>query len=61
LQGHAGLVVSWEGQAGITIEGNTGPGDAGDQREGGGVYLRKRMLSPGSAFRIVSFTPVTFH
>ncbi|MDZ4701380.1 MAG: CHAP domain-containing protein [Rhodothermales bacterium] len=60
LQGHAGLVVSWEGQAGVTIEGNTGAGEAGDQREGGGVYLRKRMLSPGSAFRIVSFTPVTY-
>lgn len=58
--GHAGLVVSWEGQAGTTIEGNTGPGESGDQRDGGGVYLRKRMLSPGSAFRIVSFTPVIY-
>ncbi|MEZ4700051.1 MAG: CHAP domain-containing protein [Rhodothermales bacterium] len=58
--GHAGMVVSWEGQAGLTIEGNTGPGEEGDQREGGGVYLRKRMLSPGSAFRIVSFTPVNY-
>lgn len=59
-QGHVGFVVDWEGQAGTTIEGNTGPGDEGDQRDGGGVYLRKRMLSPGSAFRIVSFTAVAY-
>ncbi len=58
--GHVGFVVEWEGQAGTTIEGNTGPGDAGDQRDGGGVYLRKRLLSPGSAFRITHFTPVTY-
>ncbi len=58
--GHVGFVVDWEGQAGTTIEGNTGPGDAGDQRDGGGVYLRKRLLSPGSAFRITHFTPVTY-
>ncbi|MDZ4700169.1 MAG: CHAP domain-containing protein [Rhodothermales bacterium] len=58
--GHVGFVVDWEGQAGTTIEGNTGPGDAGDQRDGGGVYLRKRLLSPGSAFRITHFTPVIY-
>ncbi len=58
--GHVGFVVSWEGQAGTTVEGNTGPGDAGSQRDGGGVYLRKRLLSPGSAFRITHFTPVRY-
>jgi hypothetical protein len=56
--GHAGFVVAWEGQAGTTIEANTGPGEEVDQREGDGVYLRKRMLSPGSAFRITHFTRV---
>ncbi len=59
-RGHIGFVVEWDGQEGITIEGNTGPGDEGDQRDGGGVYQRKRMLSPGSAFRITDFTPVVY-
>ena len=58
--GHVGVVVDWEGQAGTTIEGNTGPDRNGDQREGEGVYQRKRMLSPGSAFRITHFTPVKY-
>lgn len=58
--GHVGFVVEWNGQEGITIEGNTGSGDAGSQRDGGGVYQRKRMLSPGSAFRITDFTPVVY-
>jgi hypothetical protein len=57
--GHVGFVFSWDGYRGVTIEANTGPGDAGDQRDGGGVYMRKRALSPGSAFRIISFTPVS--
>jgi hypothetical protein len=56
--GHIGMVIDWQGQQGITVEGNTVAGEAGDQREGGGVFERKRMLSPGNAFRIVSFTPV---
>ncbi len=59
-KGHIGFVVEWNGQEGITIEGNTGPGDEGDQRDGGGVYQRKRLLSPGSAFRITDFTPVVY-
>ncbi|MEZ4698834.1 MAG: CHAP domain-containing protein [Rhodothermales bacterium] len=58
--GHVGFVVEWAGQGGTTIEGNTSPGQGGDQRDGGGVYLRKRMLSPGSAFRITHFTPVRY-
>lgn len=58
--GHVGFVVEWNGQEGTTIEANTGPGDEGDQRDGGGVYMRKRMLSPGSAFRITDFTPVVY-
>lgn len=58
--GHVGLVVEWHGQEGITVEGNTGPGDEGDQRDGGGVYERRRRLSPASAFRITDFTPVVY-
>ncbi|MEM8485564.1 MAG: CHAP domain-containing protein [Bacteroidota bacterium] len=56
--GHIGFVIDWEGQAGTTVEANTTSGKQGSQREGDGVYFRKRMLSPGSAFRITHFTPV---
>lgn len=35
-----------------TIEGNTGPGDQGDQREGDGVYVRRRSILLGKDFRI---------
>ena len=59
--GHVGFVVSWEGQAGTTIEGNTSSGQRGNQRDGDGVYMRKRMLSPASAFRITHFTPVLYN
>ena len=58
--GHVGFVVDWEGQAGTTIEGNTSSGQQGSQRDGDGVYMRKRMLSPASAFRITHFTPVRY-
>ncbi len=61
VSGHIGFVIEWNGQEGTTLEGNTGPGEEGDQRDGGGVYIRKRLLSPGSAFRITDFTPVTPH
>lgn len=59
LSGHIGFVIDWEGQAGTTVEGNTGPGKEGNQADGDGVYFRKRMLSPGNAFRITHFLPVT--
>lgn len=59
-RGHMGIVIDWEGQAGTTIEANTSSGDEGDQRDGEGVYIRKRMFSPGSAFRITHFTPVVY-
>ncbi len=59
--GHVGFVLDWEGQAGTTLEANTGSGQRGSQRDGDGVYVRKRMLSPGSAFRITHFTPVTLN
>jgi len=58
-RGHIGIVRRWQGQCGRTVEGNTSPGDAGPQRDGDGVWPRKRCINPGSYFRIVSFTPTT--
>lgn len=60
-RGHVGIVLDWRGQAGTTVEGNTSPpGGTGSQREGEGVYVRKRMLQPGNAFRITHFTRVRY-
>jgi hypothetical protein len=56
-KGHIGIVRSWQQQCGRTVEGNTSPGDAGPQRDGDGVWPRKRCIRPGSYFRIVAFTP----
>lgn len=56
--GHAGFAVAWDGASGETVEGNTSSGQAGSQRDGGGVWRRQRQITPGSYFRIVSFTPV---
>jgi len=56
-RGHIGIVRSWQQQCGRTVEGNTSPGDAGPQRDGDGVWPRKRCIKPGSYFRIVSFVP----
>lgn len=46
--------LSWRSQCGLTVEGNTGPGEGGSQRDGGGVYQRRRCLSH-SYFKIVGF------
>ena len=56
--GHAGFAVDWDGASGETVEGNTSSGRAGSQRDGDGVWRRQRRITPGSYFRIVSFTPV---
>ena len=56
--GHAGFAVAWDGASGETVEGNTSSGRAGSQRDGDGVWRRQRRITPGSYFRIVSFTPV---
>jgi hypothetical protein len=37
------------------IEGNTGPGAKGSQREGDGVYRRTRKLDIGKTFQVVGF------
>ena len=56
--GHAGFAVSWDGASGETVEGNTSSGRVGSQRDGDGVWRRQRRITPGSYFRIVSFTPL---
>jgi len=56
-RGHIGIVRRWQQQCGRTVEGNTSPDDAGPQRDGDGVWPRKRCIRPGSYFRIVAFIP----
>jgi len=56
-RGHIGIVVSWDGRSGTTIEGNTSNSDHGSQRDGDGVWRRERSLTNYRAFRIVAFTP----
>ncbi len=58
-QGHTGFVVAWSGASGETVEANTGPGPYGNQRDGEGVW-RRRMIQPGSYFRITHFTLVGY-
>ncbi len=43
--GHTGIVEAEQGDYVITLEGNTSPGSAGSQRDGGGYFRRKRLKS----------------
>jgi len=57
-KGHIEILTRrWQGKCGTTIGGNTSSGKAGPQRDGDGVWPRKRCINPGSYFRIVAFTP----
>lgn len=59
IKGHIGIVrVPWRGRCGKTIDGNTSPGQSGPQRDGQGVWKRKRCIHPGSYFRITHFVKV---
>lgn len=60
--GHTGFVLlGWQGPAGITIEGNTGTGLPGeDEREGQGVWIRRRQIYTTCYFCIKYFTPVGY-
>ena len=59
FNGHAGLALAQTGRASFrSREGNTQPGSAGNQREGGGVFDRNRRLDIGSAFEVVGFIRV---
>lgn len=53
--GHTGFVVKREGSSIITVEGNTGPDDKTVQREGDGVYQKRRALSGSGDMHIVGF------
>lgn len=46
-QGHTGIVISVDGSYVIVVEGNTSPSptDAKTDREGQGVYIRRRKIS----------------
>lgn len=53
--GHTGVVVEIEKNAIWTVEGNTSPDDGGDQREGDGVFLKKRPRGGFGNFHEVGF------
>lgn len=55
FNGHTGLVVQQlTPRTFRSIEGNTSSGNQGSQREGNGVFVRTREISPGT-FRILGF------
>ncbi len=57
--GHAGIALAQTGRTTFrTREGNTQPGNEGNQREGGGVFDRQRKLNIGSSFQVVGFIRV---
>lgn len=58
ISGHAAIADdNWIGKSGPTVEGNTSPGNAGSQSDGGGFWKRQRAISPTSYFRIKWITP----
>ncbi len=48
--GHTGIVEHAAGSSATAIEGNTSPGEAGSQSNGGGVFRRTRTLSAALAY-----------
>lgn len=59
FNGHEGIVIyQIDYQTFKTIEANTGPGEAGSQREGNGVYYRIRKLDLNKTFKVVGFIRV---
>ncbi len=55
--GHVGIVESWKGKSGTTIEGNTsGSNKTTLQYAGHGVYRKRRTINPFNYFRITDFT-----
>lgn len=53
-QGHTGIILRVDGEWLQTVEGNTGDG-AGIQREGDGVYSRRRPKVPLGTMKIAGF------
>jgi hypothetical protein len=59
FNGHTGIVLlQKDSETFNSIEGNTGPGAAGSQREGNGVFKRTRKLDIGKNFQVVGFIRV---
>jgi hypothetical protein len=59
--GHVGFnTIEWRGATGETVEANTSSSNRGNQREGEGVYLKKRRIVPTEVFRITHFTLVHY-
>ena len=56
-QGHAGIIVSVErdGEHMWTVEGNTSDPDSSVQREGDGVYLKRRNISGQGRMKVLGF------
>jgi len=57
-KGHIGMVRWWNGERGGTIEANTSPTSGGDQRNGDGIFYKKRKIEPTNYFRITHFTKI---
>lgn len=59
FDGHTGIVLKQtDDKTFLSREGNTMPSNSGNQREGGGVYDRKRGMGIGSGFRVLGFIRV---
>lgn len=57
--GHVGIVVGVNTDGSImTVEGNTSSADAGNQREGDGVWLKRRRLDSVGSLRLKGFLRV---
>lgn len=57
--GHVGIVVAVNADGSImTIEGNTSSGDAANQREGDGVWLKRKQLDTAGSLRLKGFLRV---
>ena len=59
--GHNGFVQHWEGRCGRTVEANTSKGAYGNQRDGQGIWERKRCFDPGAYFHLRAFTIVSYN
>lgn len=63
VYGHTGFIMKEENDFFLTVEANTSPGRYGSQRDGQGVYMRKRgfeSMSPANYFRATHVTPVLY-
>lgn len=59
FNGHTGIILRQLHRTSFqSREGNTMPSNAGNQREGGGVFDRTRQLGFGSSFRVLAFIRV---